>query len=225
MNGSDTTDPAVPADLLTPIRAVVFDVGETLVDEHRTWEQYAATVGVPVLTVFAMLGALIERREDHRQIWNALGVEAPVSATTIANIDLYDDAAPCLQAAKTAGLVVGIAGNQPAGAVEQLQALGLSADFVASSFEWKIAKPAGAFFTEVVRFASVDAAEILYVGDRIDNDIIPAKRAGMMTAFLRRGPWGQIQRRWPEADAADLTVDSLDELRRMLSPQKPHSSS
>ena len=225
MNNSDSTSQLVPADQLTHIRAVVFDVGETLVDEHRMWKQHAATVGVSDLTVFAMLGALIERREDHREIWKALGVEAPHSATTIANIDLYDDAAPCIRAAKTAGLVVGIAGNPPAGAVEQLNALDLSADFVASSFEWKIAKPAGAFFAEVVRFANVDAAEILYVGDRIDNDIMPAKRAGMMTAFLRRGPWGRVQSRWPEADDADLTVDSLDELRRMISHLNPLSPS
>jgi hypothetical protein len=42
----------------------------------------------------------------------------------------------CLSAANVAGLVVGIAGNQPAGVVAQLQDLGFEADLLASSAEW-----------------------------------------------------------------------------------------
>lgn len=37
--------------------------------------------------------------------------------------------------------------------------------------------------------AGVGAGAILYVGDRLDNDILLARDAGMRTAFIRRGPW------------------------------------
>ena len=31
--------------------------------------------------------------------------------------------------------------------------------------------------------------QVAYVGDRLDNDVLPAKVAGMFAVFLRRGPW------------------------------------
>lgn len=52
---------------------MVFDVGETLIDETRHWTVLADAVGVPRLTFFAVFGSLIERGEDHRRIWSELG--------------------------------------------------------------------------------------------------------------------------------------------------------
>jgi hypothetical protein len=37
------------------IRCVVFDVGETLVDETRLWAGYGAQTGVPVFTLMGFL--------------------------------------------------------------------------------------------------------------------------------------------------------------------------
>jgi FMN phosphatase YigB (HAD superfamily) len=53
----------------------------------------------------------------------------------------------------------------------------------------------------------------LYVGDRLDNDIVPAARAGLRTALINRGPWAVI---WQDDPAASrvptLRIDSLAEL-------------
>lgn len=58
-----------------------------------------------------------------------------------------------------------------------------------------------------------DAGEVLYVGDRLDNDIMPAAAAGLRTALIRRGPWGIIQEDDPEADRVlTMRIDSLAEL-------------
>jgi FMN phosphatase YigB (HAD superfamily) len=46
----------------------------------------------------------------------------------------------------------------------------------------------------------------------VDNDVLPAKAAGMTAVFLRRGPWGYVHGAWPEADSADLRISSLSEL-------------
>jgi FMN phosphatase YigB (HAD superfamily) len=62
----------------------------------------------------------------------------------------------------------------------------------------------------------VPAAEIAYVGDRVDNDVVPAADAGMVSIFLRRGPWGYLQADWPGVALAHLRLDSLAELPAAL---------
>jgi hypothetical protein len=47
------------------LRAVAFDVGETLVNETRAFTLLANELGIPALTFFGVLGGLIERRQDH----------------------------------------------------------------------------------------------------------------------------------------------------------------
>ena len=58
--------------------------------------------------------------------------------------------------------------------------------------------------------------EIAYVGDRVDNDVVPAAAAGMLAVFLRRGPWGYIQADRPEAALARIKINSLAELPEAL---------
>ena len=92
-------------------------------------------------------------------------------------------------------------------------AITLPADMIATSDDWNTAKPDPAFFREVIGAAPCDAGQIVYVGDRLDNDLRPAKAAGMRTAFIRRGPWGYIQDRHPDlASAADWRMTTLAEL-------------
>lgn len=194
------------------VRGVVFDVGETLVDESRAWAMQAQHAGVTPFLLMGLLGALIARNEDHRRVWNLLGVERPVEPVGIDQVDLYPDALGCLRAIREAGLGVGIAGNQPIGVESQLREAGFDADFIASSAAWGVTKPSADFFSRIVQATELDAGEILYVGDRLDNDILPAREAGMRTAFIRRGPWGYLHAQRPEVNLADVRLESLAEL-------------
>jgi FMN phosphatase YigB (HAD superfamily) len=210
------------------IRAVFFDVGETLVCEDGVWRAWADWYGVPPLTLFGVLGAVVERRGDHLDTLRAFdpsfslaSAEAARAAAgrsyVLSSADLYPDAVECLRSLKAYGYVVGVAGNQPPEVSERLvRSLGLDLDVVASSAAWGVEKPDPAFFTRLAAEAGLPAAEIAYVGDRVDNDVLPAKAAGMTAVFLRRGPWGYVHARWPEAAAADLRVDSLAELPAAL---------
>ena len=65
--------------------------------------------------------------------------------------------------------------------------------------------------------AGFPAAAIAYVGDRLDNDVLPAKAAGMVAVFIRRGPWGVIHGASPQAASADLRLETLDHLAAALS--------
>lgn len=207
------------------IRGFVFDVGETLVDESRAWSESAREAGFTPFTLMGVIGAMIARGEDHRAAWEMLGSTRPRGSHNITSADLYPDALDCLRAVKRAGLVVGIAGNQPAGAVAELQTLGFRADFVASSTGWQVSKPSHEFFAKLICAARLDAHEILYVGDRLDNDVLPARSAGLRTALIRRGQWGYLHSRLPESKLADLQLDSLADLTIALTGhQGPHAA-
>ena len=97
---------------------------------------------------------------------------------------------------------VGFAGNQPAGAEARSPTSSPTGDLVATSADWGVAKPDPAFFARIVAELDCRRSEIAYVGDRVDNDILPAAAAGLFTVHLRRGPWGIIQAAWPEAETA-----------------------
>ena len=132
---------------------------------------------------------------------------------TFGEEDLYPDVRPTLGALRDAGLWVGVAGNQTVRAGGILRSLGLPADFIATSDDWGVSKPDPAFFTHVVEAAPCAAGEVLYVGDRLDNDIRPAVKSGLLTALVARGPWGTIQRDDPDAvSVATMRLDGLAEL-------------
>lgn len=78
-----------------PIEAIVFDVGETLLDETRSWALAAREAGVTPFTLFAAIGALIERGADHREVWDLVGAQRPRDAPEIELADFYPDAIPC----------------------------------------------------------------------------------------------------------------------------------
>lgn len=215
------------------LRAVVFDVGETIVDETRAWSAWADWLGVPRLTFLAVCGAVIASGElDHRVPLRIFRpgidvreerrrqVEAGLDEDVIA-ADLYPDAVPCLQTLHAAGYRVGLAGNQPVHAEEVLRELGLPLDFVASSASWGVEKPDPRFFARIVETLELAPEEIAYVGDRLDNDIRPAAAAGMQPIFVRRGPWGWIQQPTGSPPEAVLTVESLAELPEAIAARWP----
>lgn len=205
------------------MRAVVFDVGETLVNETTEYNAWADWLGVPRHTFSAMFGAVIARGEDYRQVFQVfrpgfdLKVERERRAAggrpeSFGEADLYPDARSCLVTLKEQGFLVGIAGNQTARAGTILRSLAFAADFIATSDDWQAEKPARSFFEAIINECGLPAGEIAYVGDRLDNDIRPALDAGLVGVFIRRGPWGYQVAHDPGASRAHISVASLDEL-------------
>jgi FMN phosphatase YigB (HAD superfamily) len=205
------------------IRAVVFDIGETILCEDRMWADWAEHLGVRPAVLFAVLGSVIARRGDHREVFELLrpgfdyereAASKQQAGTTwrLTPEDLYPDVLPCLQALKNRSLHIGVVGNQPESIASALGCLGLPIDFVTSSEAWGVAKPSPSFFARVAETCGLPPSAIAYVGDRLDNDVMPANAAGFTTVFIRRGPWGYLQGEWPEIDQADHVVESLSEI-------------
>ena len=216
---------AQPASLR--VRAVVFDVGETLINETTEYGTWADWLGVPRHTFSAMFGAVIARGEDYRQTFQHFrpGFDLAVERLRREQAgfpehfderDLYPDARPCLKKLKQLGFLIGVAGNQTARAESLLRALDLPVDFIGTSDGWGVEKPSSEFFDRIVAECGYPPGKIAYVGDRLDNDIRPALAAGMVTMFVRRGPWGYIHAGSPSAAQAHVCVESLDELPRRL---------
>ena len=154
---------------------VVFDVGETLVDETTTYER-----------------------------WEAEGVTEFVFAER----DLHADALPCFAALRKRGLRLGAAGNMYTVHEEFLRP---HVDFVGSSERWGVEKPDLGFFAHVVDAAGAPAEEILYVGDRVDKDVIPSLAAGLHAVRIRRGAHEHV-----ESPPDVVTIGSLAELPEVL---------
>lgn len=209
------------------LEAVFFDVGETLVDETREYGTWADWLGVPRHTFSAVFGAVIARGGDYRETFQHfrpgfdLHAErerraAAGQAETFGEENLYPDARPCLAELRAMGLRLGLAGNQTARAEGILRGLGLPVDVIGTSDGWGVEKPAPDFFHRVVAEAGCPAESVLYVGDRLDNDIRPAQKAGLRTALVRRGPWGHILGDETAARECLFRVDSLDELPALI---------
>ena len=202
------------------MRAVVFDVGETLVSENRAWLEWAEWLGVPPLTFLGVLGGAIARGEDHRTPFRLLRPDADIRqerrrrveagyAELFVPEDLFPDAVPALSALRDAGYRVGIAGNQPRAAERLFDDLGVDLDLVASSESLGVEKPDAAFFAAIVDRLGLPPSSIAYVGDRVDNDVRPAAAAGMAAVFLRRGPWAWLQAGRDPVPEAAAVIDDL----------------
>jgi FMN phosphatase YigB (HAD superfamily) len=208
---------------VTPIEAVFFDIGETLVNEGEIYARWADWLGVPRHTFLALLGAILatggspmDLFERFRPGFDLKTEKKRLAAAGVPNgfgpADLYPDARECLAALRDQGLYVGVAGNQPAAAGEQFAALGLDVDVVGISALWGVEKPDPEFFARCVAAAGCAPAALLYVGDRIDNDVRPALACGLQVAHLRRGPWGYIL---PGEDVLGRCLFRLDSLAEL----------
>ena len=157
------------------LRVVVFDVGETLVDEATTYERWE---------------------------------EEGATSFVFSDRDLHADALPCLEDLRARDIRLGAAGNMYAHHEDFLRP---HVDFVGSSERWGVEKPDPGFFARVVQEAGAPGEEICYVGDRLDNDIVPALAAGLRAIRIRRGAHASV-----ESPADVVTIASLNELEEAL---------
>ncbi|MBW9223216.1 TIGR02253 family HAD-type hydrolase [Methanothermococcus sp. SCGC AD-155-E23] len=78
---------------------------------------------------------------------------------------------------------------------EKLIRLGI-ADFfdeVVTSEEFGLGKPNLEFYRYALKKINLKGEEVVYVGDRIDNDIIPASKVGMHTIRILRGKYKDMK--------------------------------
>lgn len=112
---------------------------------------------------------------------------------------------------------LGVIANQPPGTAERLADYGL-ADYFAvcvSSGDAGVSKPDPAIFRLALTAADCAPADAVMIGDRLDNDIRPAKALGFASVRVLQGP-GRLQRPRHAAETPDATVPDLDALATLF---------
>lgn len=131
------------------VESVVFDTGETLLDDTREFASWAVWIGVPRHTFSAVLGAVTAEGRNNAEAFEYFrpgfdltaeraAREAAGMGERIGEQDLYPDVRPVLGALRQRGIRVGIAGNQKVRAADLLRRPALPCDAVATSGEWGI---------------------------------------------------------------------------------------
>ncbi len=106
---------------------------------------------------------------------------------------------------------LGVIANQPPGTAQRLAGYGL-ADYFAvcvSSGDAGVSKPDAAIFRLALSQAGCAASDAVMIGDRLDNDVRPAKALGFRTLRVLQGP-GRLQTPRDDAETPDATAADLD---------------
>jgi putative hydrolase of the HAD superfamily len=115
--------------------------------------------------------------------------------------ELRPGIADVLEALKQRGLKLGLCANQPVAVLERLAREGIGHYFgnEASPVSSVIASPISGSSCVSAKTGASTPTECIMVGDRIDNDVVPAKLLGMKTVLLRTGRHReQMPRSWDE---------------------------
>ena len=216
--------------LAAEVRWLFFDLGNTLISEEAATElrmgqlvdcfarhgrrcsvedvrsalQQASAEFAPRL-----ITAAIAKLTDHPELRQSVMADARYPKELEAP---YDDTEETLRTLSSR-YRIGVIANQSAGTEERLTNWGLM-PFVSiclASAELGLEKPDSAIFRLALSRAKCTPAEAVMIGDRLDNDIRPARLQGWRTIRILRG-FARFQLPRDEFDEADATVKSLSEL-------------
>lgn len=202
------------------VRWLFFDVGSTLVDETAAYDRRVREMIAGTNVTF---GQFQRKREEYARQNMRGDLEAAayfgLQKTPWHHEDErpYPEAGEVLAALRARGYRIGIIANQSARTEDRLRAWGLleHIDLVVASAEEGVAKPDSAIFRIALERAGCEPAEAVMIGDRLDNDVAPAKAVGMRTIWLPQGPavWQSVRM---AAECPDRRVESLPELLEVL---------
>ena len=228
------------------IRAVLFDVGgplDTEVIHERLWdahireavraedflvtdEQFAAANAHAVASfAWNAYEAIVWRLTGgdaaaSRRAYAAAAARGPERRAARDGFELRDGIPALLRGLHERGLRLGLAANQPLAALDALDRCGIGGYFhhreVSESHGFR--KPDVRLFLRACEALGVSPEECVMVGDRIDNDIVPAKWLGMRAVRFRTGRHiAQQPRSWTEVpDVEAASVAALEEGIRSL---------
>ncbi|MCH5269218.1 MAG: HAD family hydrolase [Lachnospiraceae bacterium] len=198
------------------VKWIFFDVGTTLVDETQAYDHRIRD---------AIEGTEIsfDQFNEKRKFFAQQNLKGDLEAIKYFGLKLtpwhkedempYSGSKEVLEYLHKQGYKIGIIANQSLGTAGRLEKWGLLKyiDVVAASAELGVAKPDQAIFRRAFEMAGCTAHEAIMIGDRLDNDIAPAKKLGMKTIWIRQG-FAIYQCLQTCECQPDYIVDSLSEL-------------
>ena len=206
--------------LTKTVKWIFFDVGTTLVDEIEAYNHRIrdAIEGTDIT---------FEQFQEKRIFFAKQNLKGDLEAIKYFGLEKtpwhkedevpYPDAEDVLKYLYGQGYKLGIIANQSPGTAGRLERWGLLKyiDAVAASAELGVSKPDRAIFDKALEMAGCTAEEAAMIGDRLDNDIGPAKKLGMNAIWIRQG-FAIYQNLRNAEEQPDYIVDGLAELKKIL---------
>ena len=206
------------------MKTIFFDIGYTLVNEDAVWErrckEQAATEEAKKLGLTEV--------DFFHEIRKATIAWLPQFGTLIKKYNftevapyrpelevLYDEAPQVLKTLSEK-YKLGIIANQLDGLKERLEGFGILQYFsyVISSADAQVSKPDVRIFEYALKTAGCSAEDAVMIGDRLDNDIAPAKSIGMKTVWIKQG-FGALQTPMSKDSKPDYEITNLSELLKI----------
>lgn len=202
------------------IKFIFFDVGTTLIDEelaynHRVYEMIKNT------------NISFEEFNDKRIELSKKGLDGNSEAIKYFNLKktswysedeiLYDYTIEVLEYLIKKGYKLGIIANQKKGLDIRLEKFGILKyfDIVIASEEVGVSKPDIKIFNIALSKIKCLPQECVMIGDRLDNDIVPAKQIGMRTIWIKQG-LAKYYDMSLGIGKADYIVDKLNDIKDIL---------
>lgn len=202
------------------VKWIFFDVGSTLVDEAIAYDHRA-------MDMIKGTNITFEEFDEKRKEMALLGYDGNSAAIEFFGLKktpwhmedemLYNDADYVLKMLQNRGYKLGIIANQLPGLKDRLNKWGVLEhfDLIIASSDVGVSKPNAKIFDMAVSKAKCSPEECIMVGDRLDNDIIPANSIGMKTIWIKNG-LAKLQNNDYGMKFADYIVYNLAEICNIL---------
>ena len=206
---------------MNSIKWIFFDIGSTLVDESKCYEKrYAEAVENTDITYKEFENKVIEfskqnLKGDHEAV-KYFNLTLPKWHKELEF--LYPETKTVLKALKEKNFRLGIIANQSLGTKERLKNWGILEyfDVVIASAEEGVAKPDLKIFEIALNRAKCKPQNAVMVGDRLDNDVLPANKIGMKTIWIKQG-FAEYSTPKSEYEQSDFVVQNLNEILDIFS--------
>ena len=204
---------------MNKIKWLFFDIGSTLVDESTVFERrlkkISAAAGIPFEIVFSKaLEYYQQNKKGDLEVARFYNVSLPKWETEYEA--LYPDSEQVLKRLKEK-YKIGVIANQSFGTADRLAAFGILnyIDLVVASAEEGVSKPDSRIFEIALERSQCPADKTFMIGDRIDNDILPAKKIGMKTLWIRQG-FGGLWKIQSDDELPNFMASDLNEAAEIL---------
>ena len=201
------------------LRWLFFDIGSTLVDETLCdATRIADTLRGTNISQEAFAEKLqhyAARNQDAYKM--CLQCFSLPKAPWRSDLEQLYPAVPTLLQQLSRRYSLGIIANQNAGLEARLEQWEIQSyfDVVISSHEIGASKPEPAIFAAALTAAKCSPEKACMIGDRLDNDILPAQQLGMRTIWVRQGLGGSGNPTLLER-APDAIIERIDALPAAL---------
>ena len=205
---------------MNSISWIFFDVGSTLIDETECYNHQIrdAIEGTDIT---------FEQFNEKRIFFAKQNLKGDIEALKFFGLTKtpwhFEDEKPyretefVLKSLCENGYSIGVIANQALGTEKRLENWGLMKyiKLVTASAEEGVAKPDSEIFLRALKRADCLPENAAMIGDRIDNDIEPAKMLGMKTIWVRQG-FSIYQQPMNEYQKADYIIDRLKDVLEVL---------